>query len=192
MSDVKAKIRKGTLLNRRIVKSEIFADRVSKVQQHLLAFIKEKEIKSCHVFLPINRNKEFDTWDLVKNLRQQKIQVVISVSDFNTFEMAHFIYEESVKFEANKFDIPEPINAQLADISKIEMILVPLLAADKKGSRIGYGKGFYDRLLSKMPKNVLKIGVNLAPLFDQFDFAEAHDVRLDYCVTPHEIYNCHD
>ncbi len=192
MSDAKAKIRKGTLYNRRMLNPEVWADRVTKVQTLILSFIGEINLKCCHVFLPIGRNHEFDSWDLVRTLHSKGVEVQLSVSDFDTYEMSHFIYDPELKFELNKFQIPEPVDGKIADLSRTEMILIPLLACDKKGNRVGYGKGFYDRLLSDFPSNPLKVGVNLAPPFDLFPFAEAHDVRLDFCITPFQIYNCHD
>ncbi|MFT6867162.1 MAG: 5-formyltetrahydrofolate cyclo-ligase [Cyclobacteriaceae bacterium] len=192
MSDAKAKIRKGTLYNRRMLSPEVWTDRVTRVQELILNFIKEKKVTCCHVFLPIARNKEFDSWDLVKKLNDHGIEVQLSVSDFATFKMNHFIYHRDLRFESNKFDIPEPVGGKAADISKVEMILIPLLASDKKGNRIGYGKGFYDRLLSDLLSKPLKVGVNLAPLFDHFPFSEDHDIKLDFCITPNQIYNCND
>ena len=74
----------------------------------------------------------------------------------------------------------------------IDMVLIPLLAADKKGNRVGYGKGFYDGSCPKYQPQLLKVGVSLAPLFDEFDFAEMHDVKMDFCVTPNQTITCNE
>lgn len=72
--------------------------------------------------------------------------------------------------------------------SKIEVVFIPLLAYDKNGNRIGYGKGFYDRFLDKCSTETIKIGLSF---FDQeqhiIDVSE-NDVKLNYCVTPKKIY----
>ena len=190
MTSAKAHIRKSILINRRLLAEEVWASRCATVRDQVLDLVSHNLVKCCHVFLPINRNGELDTWPLVKRLHDHGISVVLSVSDFETCLMSHFEYEPETAFSLNKLQIPEPMNAAIADVSKIEMVLIPLLAADKKGNRIGYGKGFYDRLLSEMPKNILKVGVSLAPLFDEFDFAEAHDVKIDFCITPHQTIKC--
>jgi 5-formyltetrahydrofolate cyclo-ligase len=192
MTSSKAKIRKGALHNRRLLSDEVWSERCEAVRHGVLEIIKSKRVKTCHVFLPISRNRELDTWPLVNLLHDGGVSVIVSVSDFETCTMSHFYFHPEVKFVFNKFNIPEPENAESAKIQVVEMVLIPLLAADKKGNRIGYGKGFYDRLLSEMPQSVIKVGVNLCPLFDAFDFAEPHDVTLDYCVTPHQIYNYHE
>lgn len=192
MSDAKGKIRKGTLFNRRLLGIEAMTRRVNLVNHAILNLVNKKKIKSCHTFLPINRNNELNTWPLVEELHKADVEVVLSVSDFSSLTMRHFIYSPEIKFQLNKFDIPEPINAADADTTNLEMILIPLLAADKNGNRIGYGKGFYDRLLADLPSGLLKVGVNLAPLFDRFDFKESHDVKLDLCITPFKTYYFHD
>ena len=66
-------------------------------------------------------------------------------------------------------------------------VFVPLLAFDESGSRIGYGKGFYDRFLSKCRPDSVKIGLS----FFQSEPKIIHeniDFPLDYCITPKKIY----
>ncbi len=101
-------------------------------------------------------------------------------------EMKHFIMDAELILEENSYGIPEPKSGNMGSFYKIEVILVPLLAADRSGNRIGYGKGFYDRLLADIKDDVLKIGLCIGPLFDRFDFVEPHDIKLDYCITPFE------
>ncbi len=190
--NAKATLRKAILHNRRLLVGDEWQQRVDKVNKLALDLVRDINAQSCHVFLPIQKNNEPDTWPLIEALDALKIKVMLSVSDFSDCTMAHFYYSPEVKFEQSKFHIPEPVNAEPADVFTIDVVFIPLLAADKQGNRIGYGKGFYDRLLAEMPENVLKVGLNLAPLFDAFNFAASHDIKLDYCITPHEIYKCHD
>ena len=104
--------------------------------------------------------------------------------------MTHYWHNDSLVFENDRFGIPTPVNGQPANTSEIDLVIIPLLAADKKGNRIGYGKGYYDRLLTEMRSDVLKIGVTLGPAFDHFTFAEPHDINLDYLITPFEVIMC--
>ena len=60
---------------------------------------------------------------------------------------------------------------------------------DKKGNRVGYGKGFYDELLTKISYlKVKKIGLCMSGLVDLIPYVEEHDVALDYCITPQKVY----
>ncbi|HCX20303.1 MAG: 5-formyltetrahydrofolate cyclo-ligase [Flammeovirgaceae bacterium] len=190
MSDAKAKLRKGILFNRRLLAKEIFDERNQAVINSVIQFIQNHSKRCVHCFLPIERNNEVNTWPLVEQLVDAKIKVVLSSTDFENQTMTHYWHKESLSFENDRFGIPTPINGQFADTSEIDLVIIPLLAADKKGNRIGYGKGYYDRLLTEMRSDVLKIGVTLGPAFDHFTFAEPHDINLDYLITPFEVIMC--
>ena len=70
---------------------------------------------------------------------------------------------------------------------KIDLVLVPLLAFDKRGHRVGYGKGYYDRLLSQVRHDCRKIGLSLFQPVDVIDDIAASDIELDECVTPEGV-----
>ncbi|MBR6639279.1 MAG: 5-formyltetrahydrofolate cyclo-ligase [Muribaculaceae bacterium] len=90
--------------------------------------------------------------------------------------------------EKGSFNIYEPMGENTCDISIIDMIIVPAIAYDRNGNRIGRGKGYYDRLLQKA--SALKIGVGydfqLIPHID----SEPHDIPVDIIVTPNNFINC--
>jgi len=65
---------------------------------------------------------------------------------------------------------------------------VPLLAVDKKGYRVGYGKGFYDKFLPSCKKECLKIGFSYFEPVDEITDKDQFDVPLELCITPHNIY----
>ena len=64
--------------------------------------------------------------------------------------MTHFLLTDNTKIKKNQYNIPEPINGLEVPTKKIDVVFVPLLAFDKKGNRVGYGKGFYDKFLIRM------------------------------------------
>ena len=65
---------------------------------------------------------------------------------------------------------------------------MPLLAFDKKGHRVGYGKGFYDKFLSECKPETIKIGLSFFEAEEMIADVFEADVKLDYCVTPEKIY----
>ena len=96
----------------------------------------------------------------------------------------------NTKIKKNNYNIPEPIDGIEVPHSKLEVVFIPLLAFDKKGNRVGYGKGFYDNMLNKCTPNCIKVGVSFFEatktlIEDSF----AGDIPLDYCVTPKKIYS---
>ena len=66
-----------------------------------------------------------------------------------------------------------------------ELAIVPLLAFDRRGYRLGYGKGYYDRLLAAGP--VTTIGVGFAAQEVDALPAEPHDIALDWIITEREV-----
>lgn len=79
------------------------------------------------------------------------------------------------------FLIEEPQGDDIASIERIELIVVPAVAYDRCGNRVGRGKGYYDRLLAD--SNATKIGVGYDfQLVDEID-AEPHDVSVDIVIT---------
>lgn len=91
------------------------------------------------------------------------------------------------------FGIPEPANRTESEHEKIDLAIIPGLAFARNGARVGYGLGFYDKLLSKLKENnsnIKKIG--LAYNFQVFDEikAEAHDQKIDVIVTETSLIVC--
>ena len=79
------------------------------------------------------------------------------------------------------FHIEEPTGTDTTDISRIELIVVPGIAYDKLGNRVGRGKGYYDRLLAS--SKATKIGVGYDFQFVDEIPAEPHDVSVDIVIT---------
>lgn len=142
-----------------------------------------------HIFLPIIEHKEVDTEFLLQVLAGKDKEIVVSRSNFETRKMTHFLLTDNTKFKKNEYNIPEPVDGIEVPSSKIDVVFVPLLAFDKKGHRVGYGKGFYDNFLAECKPEALKIGLSFfepeAEIIDVFDT----DVKLDFCITPDKVYS---
>jgi 5-formyltetrahydrofolate cyclo-ligase len=136
-----------------------------------------------HIFLSIEKFKEINTEYLLHVLQGKDKNVVISRSNFKDFSMSNYLLTDQTKLTVNAHGIPEPDEKGIAiDEKSIDVVFVPLVAADKFGNRIGYGKGFYDRFLKKCRPDVLKIGLSFfAPLEFKID-ANSTDMELDYII----------
>jgi len=142
-----------------------------------------------HIFLPITEHKEVNTEYVLHLLSGKDKEIIISKSDFETREMTHFLLTDNTKIKKNQYNIPEPIDGIEVPSHKIEVVFVPLLAFDKTGHRAGYGKGFYDKFLSECKPDTIKIGLSFFEAEEKIEDVFENDVKLDYCVTPTEIYN---
>jgi len=140
-----------------------------------------------HLFLSIEEQKEMNTDFLRHLLAGKDKEIIVSKSDFATHQMTHFLLTDNTKFIKNSYNIPEPINGFEVPVSIIEVVFVPLLAYDKKGNRVGYGKGFYDKFLSKCNSEIIKIGLSFFEPEEIIEDVSVADVKLDYCITPNGI-----
>lgn len=145
-----------------------------------------------HVFLSITEHFEVDTEYILHILAGKDKVILISKSNFDSREMTHYLLTDGTKIKKNHYNIPEPVDGPEASgvvpDSKIDVVFVPLLAFDKNGHRVGYGKGFYDQFLSKCKPEVIKIGLSFFEAEDEILDVFESDVKLDLCVTPLNVY----
>lgn len=141
-----------------------------------------------HLFLTIKDQKEVETEFILQILAGKDKEIVVSKSNFETLEMINYLMTDNTKFQKNQYNIYEPIDGLEVPTSKIDVVFVPLLAFDTKGNRVGYGKGFYDKFLSKCNEGVIKVGLSFFEPEKTIEDVFETDIRLDYCVTPTTNY----
>lgn len=90
-------------------------------------------------------------------------------------------YEQS-RMALGAFQIEEPLGNNIADIKDIELIIVPGIAYDRRGNRVGRGKGYYDRLLASSHATRIGVGYDFQ-LIDEDIPSEKHDVAMDIVIT---------
>ncbi|SDG86694.1 5-formyltetrahydrofolate cyclo-ligase [Pedobacter terrae] len=181
----KAEIRKQALKDRLLLTDPMY----HALNESLLKQFKTidfGQIKTLHIFLPITEKKEPDTFLLIEwlNKTHPEIKIIVPKADFETALMTHHEYLGEKDLKKNLYNILEPQKGNLHE-GEIDMIIIPLLAFDKLGYRVGYGKGFYDRFLRDV--NAQKIGLSLFPAIKKIDDVNEHDIKLDFCITPTEI-----
>ena len=142
-----------------------------------------------HVFLTIEEQKEINTEYILQILAGKDKEIVISKCEFATLGMTHFLMTDNTKIKKNNYNVPEPITGLEVPDSKIDVVFVPLLAYDKQGNRVGYGKGFYDNFLSKCKPETIKIGLSFFTPEDSIEGISSNDIKLDFCVTNNHIFN---
>lgn len=141
-----------------------------------------------HIFLPIEAHNEVNTEFILHLLSGKDKEILISKSDFKTRNMTHFLLTDNTKIKKNEYNIPEPVDGIEVPAKKIEVVFIPLLAYDKLGNRVGYGKGFYDKFLSECQTETIKIGLSFFEPEEQITDVFETDVKLDYCVTPNAVF----
>ena len=141
-----------------------------------------------HIFLSIKEQHEVNTDYILNILSGKDKHIVISKSNFEIHKMTHYLLTDNTVIKKNRFNIPEPAEGIEISPNKIEVVFVPLLAFDKQGHRVGYGKGFYDGFLKECKLETLKIGLSFFEAEDTIEDIVQTDVKLDFCVTPNKLY----
>lgn len=141
-----------------------------------------------HIFLPIEQKAEIDTEGIISILLGLDKNVIVPKIKSPT-ELEHFLLTDNTKFTSNSLNIPEPVDGINIEPNKIDVVFIPLLAFDKAGNRIGYGKGYYDRFLDQCREDVIKIGLSFFEAENSIDDMDTTDIPLDFCVTPTKTYS---
>lgn len=147
-----------------------------------------RDTRYLHTYLPIRDKNEVDTMLLIQWLKENmpEIRIVVPKSDFDTNVMSHYALEE-VSLKVGRFGIPEPVSGAEIAIKSIDMAIVPLLAVDRRGHRVGYGRGFYDRFLIECRPDVQTIGVSFFEPVEEIAGTRPEDIPLKKCITPSGI-----
>ncbi|RIJ37443.1 5-formyltetrahydrofolate cyclo-ligase [Pontibacter oryzae] len=189
----KSELRRHMLQLRRALPAEEVQRRSEQIADQFFSRFALKAGQTVHVFLPILKNNEVNTWLIINRLRQQhpEVRVAVPVTDVaQNILTHHHLTDEAVLIE-NKWGIPEPQNAHIIHAPEVDMVLIPLLAFDEAGHRVGYGKGFYDRFLADCRPDVLKVGLSLEPPIKKIADPNPFDVPMDAIVMPQAVWERH-
>lgn len=149
-----------------------------------------ENIRTILSFRPIEGKGEVNTRLITDYLsfRIPDLQIAYPVMDETGSNFKAYLSDEETFFKQNRFGIEEPQQAAQASPRDLDAVLVPLLIADARGYRVGYGKGYYDRFLYECREDVLKIGFSYFEPVDVVDDIHQFDIPLSICVTPKKIY----
>ncbi|WP_333865861.1 5-formyltetrahydrofolate cyclo-ligase [Sphingobacterium sp.] len=170
-------------LNIEIALNELLLSQFKKLDLSKIGFL--------HIFIPIEKYHEPNTYPIINYVQQvfPQIKIVVSRSNFEDCSMQHYILDQHTIFETNKWGISEPISGVQVASSAIDMIIVPLLIFDLSGYRVGYGKGFYDRFFSGCKVDVQRVGLSFFDPIDVIRDKNEYDVQLTQAITPNCIYH---
>jgi len=144
-----------------------------------------RSARVLHSYLPIR--SEVDTRPLLLTALARGTGVVVPVVRPDVNELTHSWVASlaAEDLEVGTFGTLQPRLLQPAEVGVWDLVIVPLLAFDRAGYRLGYGKGFYDRLLTSAPATTvgLAFAAQEAPRIPH----EPHDMPLDLIVTEDEV-----
>lgn len=148
-------------------------------------------IKCAHTYIASLKLGEPDTATIVKYLqfKNPMIKIVIPKIDIHSGKMVNYHFNEGVELITNTFGIDEPKEGNIISENEIDLVLIPLLAFDKRGYRVGFGKGYYDKFLCRCKPNVIKIGLSFFDSEEEISDIFGFDIPLNFCITPKETFS---
>lgn len=189
----KAALRREFLQKRKDADERWLIGKNALIAQNLAKYLHEKAFRLVHVFLPQLNAREVDTFDIIDMLRKSFPAIRISAPCIipGTREMEHFLLTPHTHLVTNQWRIPEPdpLTSEKISPEEIDIVLVPLLAFDSKGYRVGYGGGYYDRFLPQTRPDCIKLGLSLFEKADEIEDTDEFDIPLDACLTPERLYD---
>ena len=139
----------------------------------------KRAVKYIGGYFPVNN--EIDDLEILKKFEEKKYIVSLPIIKKN-FDMDFYKFSFYEPFIINKYGIPEPKKTR---VIYPDVILIPMVAFDKKLNRLGYGGGYYDRIIYKLmkKKKFLKVGLAFSrQLINKLPVSK-YDRKMDYIVT---------
>lgn len=167
---------KRTVLSKRIISSLIEWVQRSEIGEYRNTF--------DAVMVYLSMNSEVETWELIEILLNQDRKIIAPVVDT---ESGDLIPKQIQNLDENlilhRYGMYEPKEScPVFPSNQLQLILVPGIAFDRKGFRLGYGKGFYDRFLPKCP-NAVTIGVAYQLQVVEDTYPQPWDIPVHYILT---------
>jgi len=152
------------------------------VLSHLYASELYRDARTVHTYVSVDN--EVDTWPLIVRALEEGKQVVVPVVSGK--DLKHSRIESPSELKRGKWSLWEPRCFRDTDLAAVDLVLVPGVAFDRRGYRIGFGGGYYDRFLSQVlaPKVGLAFEFQVVPRIPE----DPHDERVGYLATESGIF----
>jgi 5-formyltetrahydrofolate cyclo-ligase len=179
----KPSIRSDMLARRRQLPVEICRERSRRIQKRLLALPEFREAQRLALYSPV-RN-EVATEEILRAAREAGKAAAFPRVIGQHLEFV--LVTDASELEPGGFGIPEPRGSAVVPLGSLDLLVIPGVAFDLAGHRLGYGKGFYDRVLHDPEERGTLVGLCYEmQLIDSLP-AGVHDVRMDLLVTENRV-----
>jgi len=178
-----------------IDKKLIRRDMISKRKQMHISKVRENSDIILESFIDLNLDyktvmcyldfsNEVITKEFVSYFKINGYILTVPVCDDNNMFAAKF--NDLDEFKVSKLGVLEPENPELIDSNLIDLCIIPGVAFDKQGNRVGYGKGYYDKFLRN--KKTIKVAIcHDFQLIDDIIQSDDNDVKMDYIITEKRV-----
>ena len=188
----KSELRKTFLDRRKGMLSAETLEKSSQIADRFFENFDLTHVRVIHSFVSIERFNEIDTSVILTTVWKEHVQIetLIPRVNFKTGDIESLQFTSETLLAQNLWGISEPVHGEPVPADNIDMVLVPGLAFDKRGNRVGYGKGFYDRFLGRCRPDCIKIGLSFFGPVKKITGTWAGDITLDWLITPQRAISC--
>ncbi len=187
---MKSSLRKSLLLKRDGIAP---AERISKdkeIRERLFSLDVFKNAKTILFYASFR--SEVGTLECIRTALELGKNTALPLVDFKKKELLLFRIKDIAELEPGYRHIPEPGIIKNRDIAlgDINVVIIPGAGFDLNGNRLGYGAGYYDRLLSNTKRHISTIALAYEEQITEEIPVEPHDVQVDAIVTDKRLINC--
>ncbi|MBI2137424.1 5-formyltetrahydrofolate cyclo-ligase [Candidatus Woesearchaeota archaeon] len=186
MTEEKALLREKILELREKMDEEETEEKSAAITKRLLQSDEYKKAKTIMLYMA--KGNEVRTLELLQGALSSGKKVALPITDLSKKEIEAGLAESEEELEEGPFDIPEPKGRTKIRAAEIELIIVPGIAFDENGNRIGYGLGFYDRFLKKTEAKRIALAYE-QQIVDRILTTE-HDEKIDKIITEERTIDC--
>jgi len=160
------------------------------IRKRLMALTDFKKAKSILFYASFRT--EVDTIKTIKRTLNLGKKVILPLVDKLKHELRLFSIKDITELAPGHIGIPEPTVTDNREVGlkNINVVIVPGAGFDVKGNRLGYGAGYYDKLLSKSKKHITTIALAFEEQITEKIHAESHDIKVDKIVTDKMVIHC--
>ena len=194
---MKNKIRKDLLKQRDAITPEQKILKESAIEERLFCLDAFKQAKS--ILLYVSFRSEVDTRRYLNDLIKLNKKLVLPAVDSKHRKLNLYEVRDISELEPGYMGILEPraIDGMSVTLKDIDLVIIPGTGFDRDGNRLGYGGGYYDKLLSYESKQLSRVDKHITTIALAFEEqvgedipAESHDIKVDMIVTDKRLIKC--
>jgi 5-formyltetrahydrofolate cyclo-ligase len=182
MRDLKNSIRQVMRRKRELLSADERHQKSIRIGNHVMEFLRQET-----VMVYGSKEMEVNTSPLIRTLLERGNPVIVPVIVSADVSLRLSYLQDISVLVPSTFGVPEPIGSEIpANPEDVEVIILPMLGFDRKGGRLGYGAGYYDRFLERNPE-IKKIGIAFACQEAETVPVDEKDIRMNLIITENGI-----
>lgn len=188
--ELKARLRARCLAHRKALSPAVATAASAAMAEHLQQLEPYQRARLLHTYVA-SKDNEVDTAGLIRQRLARGQEVAVPVVQPGTRILRHALIQHLDQLRPGRWGLLEPAADHpcwLEDLARIDLVVVPGLAFDRRGNRLGLGGGYYDRFLARV--NAPKAGLIYSELLLDALPAETHDIPMDLVVTEAAAHCC--